>query len=159
MDGWFQLKFRDKFYETDAVRHLFNGNRRLCFRWVHAEGSEEQNPTAEKCGACLQIIRSKRCRFTDPDAEQTAKDILAPKRRPKRASRAKQRVVLPDPTPPVAIVQAEPPKPAPKPANQPRTPMARPAPPPPPHDPKRIPTVAERIEFMRLQKLARQGAK
>lgn len=153
MEGWFQLQHRDKTYDRENVRHLFSGDRRLCFRFVKVAPAEEQNPEAFKCGACLQIIKAKRSRFVDPDAEQTAKDILGPKRPSKRHGRPR-RVVPEDPTPPVPKAPTPPPK---APVSAPRTPRARPAPPPPPPDPKRIPTVAERTEFLRLQKLARQG--
>lgn len=159
MEGWFQLQHQDKSYDKDNVRHLFNGNQRLCFKFTKAIPSKEQNADAFKCGACLQIIKAKRSSFVDPDAEQTAKDILGPKRPSKRPSKRHgrpRRVVPEDPTPPVP--QPAPSKPVPPPVSVPRTPRARPAPPPPPHDPKRIPTVEERYEAIRLQKLARTTA-
>ena len=133
MNGWFQIQTRDG--GKVSARHLFQDGYRICQRWSKSAPAAEQDPEVPKCAMCLKVLRSpsRAGQYTDPDATP-----LPPVQKSTPAAPLKAQ---PKPLP-------LPPKPKPQPAVTEWKP-----------DPKRIPTVAERVEAVRLEKLARAKAR
>jgi len=139
-DGWYRLKPYDpsRGGHKHTTRHLFNGGRRICSRWERSEPANEDPlafASSPKCGLCLKLLACSNLPYVDP--EQTDLTNVVPLGRPAKATEtATAKVSVPVPVPALAPVTA--------------TPSGKPS-----GKPLKIPTVAERLEQIRLAKLAK----
>jgi hypothetical protein len=143
VDGWYRLKpyHPARGGHKHTTRHLFNGGRRICSRWQKSEPDGDDplaNLDSPKCGLCLKLLACSKLTYVDP--EQTDLTDVVPLGRPRRGHGERGERSSPKPAAPMAS--------APQSAVTSTSSSSKPS-------ASKIPTVAERLEQIRLAKLAK----